>query len=341
VDCYFTYEEYYTAEGFPWSDVFLTEIGETKTTQDVIDQLRKQLPTAKVFTDLDNSAVIHIVDTRLCFMTYALEAKEDVSLLTSPTNLLQILECRGLPIREVWGGSLDGTVFFDTETRLPMRLTRGSVRRLLTDHLPLSDYHRLLWHARTEDTKDGHLTFVSFRGKSRRRASAWAMESLRLDDFAAGETAFVNNSGKRGAVEAALRFTEQRSKEKNPVQLRWALLFLGEEGDAANIPVLLQHLESCYTRSLVVEESYPAVKALRLLGVPATKACLSELRKDQSPLRQRLLCEVLVGALGPGEARQALARAMLEPGEPQRTRLRAARDLVQDDPPPAREPADD
>jgi hypothetical protein len=67
------------------------------------------------------------------------------------------------------------------------------------------------------------------------------------------------------------------------------------------------YLDYQYTTHGIVEESYPALKALRQIGKPAATAALQELGRDQSDLRTELLCRVVLAV-----QRQEKGKAMVE-----------------------------
>jgi hypothetical protein len=342
LDCYFTLEQVDPNDGRypPLLGRSVKGVLGSKSKQDVVKQLQQQLPAVQVYISPANPAVIHIVDGRLPRTGYGVNAHTNLNLTGTPTDLLLVLECQGLNVRCPLGVSIHGPPSFDFETRLRIHVSDRPVRRILTDHLPLSDYKRLLWVAETEVDARGVNTQVRFRGPIRRWATPDSREYPDLDDFAEGETVYMNNSGKPGAVEAALRFIDQCVNFGDTHQLRWALLFLGQEGSDRGIPTLLNNLEYCYTHCAVLEESYPAVKALRLIGEPAAHACLRELVSEQSPLRRKLLCEALTGIRGPRLARHALEDAVRTArDDTERVNLQAAHDLIP--PPPEPDGADD
>jgi len=132
-------------------------------------------------------------------------------------------------------------------------------------------------------------------------------------DFAKGETVYVQARDTFGpnpednSAEQAIRFIRTRMKANNPLQVRWAMLFLGKVKAAEGIPVLLEYLDYRYTTHGIVEESYAALKALRQIGKPAAEAARKELAKEQSDLRTELLCRVVLSVEGKEKGLETLA----------------------------------
>ncbi len=118
--------------------------------------------------------------------------------------------------------------------------------------------------------------------------------------FAFGEIAYRNNpdpdkdKGSINLIHQAAAFIDERLDADRPLQVRWAMLYLGKRKAEEGIPTLLKHLDYRYTTCGLLEESYPAVRALTQIGKPAAEAAFLELlTQDESPLRSRLLKHVV------------------------------------------------
>src|SRR5581483_9868926 len=123
---------------------------------------------------------------------------------------------------------------------------KGPIRNCLTDFIPLSDYHRVLWIADTR-LKDGtpH-TEAYFLGGSSHEALRRHYAPGTIASFFDGEAAYAWNPPTREAVETALSFIRTQMELKEPRQVRWAMLFLAKAKAERGIPVLLKHLDYRY-----------------------------------------------------------------------------------------------
>jgi hypothetical protein len=111
-------------------------------------------------------------------------------------------------------------------------------------------------------------------------------------------------------ISQAITFIDERLHADKPLQVRWAMLYLGKRKAKAGVPVLLKYLDYRYTTCGILEESYPAVRALTQIGNPAADAAQDELvGRDQSDLRVRLLTAVVGAVDGPASARKRLEKA--------------------------------
>ena len=112
-------------------------------------------------------------------------------------------------------------------------------------------------------------------------------------------------------VNQAITFIEERLKANKPLQVRWAMFYLGKRKAKAGVPVLLKYLDYRYTTCGILEESYPAVRALRQIGQPAADAAFDALvGKEQSDLRVRLLTAVVGAVEGEKTAHDRLEKAL-------------------------------
>ena len=199
---------------------------------------------------------------------------------------------------------------YDYTTPFRIRNHDGSIRRLLTAYMPLSEYNRVLWDAKST-VEDGKLkTEVSYRG---RRTGIKAAGITKITwfpnatEFASGEPAYYVNEGHPERIPAAIRFIEKHMQPgASRLQVRWAMLYLGREKAQAGIPILLRHIDHLYTPWGVVREAYPAVKALAQVGPEGAKACLEQLPVETHPLRRKLMCQVLLDRQGADEALKTL-----------------------------------
>jgi len=108
-------------------------------------------------------------------------------------------------------------------------------------------------------------------------------------------------------------------------QLRSAMYLLGELRTVDGIPVLLEHIDYQYSPYGVLAESFPAVRALANIGMPAVQAILAALPKEASALRRQLMCSVIYKVHGRYDAVRLVQRALAAAdGAKQKANLKAA-----------------
>ena len=150
--------------------------------------------------------------------------------------------------------------------------------------------------------------------------------------FDYGEIAYRNNPDpdedkvRVNLVNQAITFIDDRLKTNKPLQVRWAMFYLGKRKAKEGVPVLLKYLDYHYTTCGILEESYPAVRALRQIGQPAADAAFDALvGKEQSDLRVRLLTAVVGAVDGAKPAKDRLEKALAAAqDDAQKKRLRLA-----------------
>jgi hypothetical protein len=314
-DCYFTLE-YLGRNNLVWpvlNNLHIVDYGSIPSLQNLLIKLRNDLKRFHVVQSICNPSVIRIIDHRLVGCPrYALNKRATIRF----SGLLQDLPDELGPLL---GGSVNGRFRDfnplypeDLVTKAKINAKKAPVRMLLTEHVPLSSYSRVLWVAETLIDSTGPVTSIHYEGQVLPSSSL----AFDLADgpacFSRGEIAFLHNlKGKQAdrlhSAHAAIHFIDCRLKQRNPQQVRWAMLYLGQSKAKNGIPTLLQHIDYRYTATGMLEETYPAVKALRLLGKTATAPVLEEITKPNSPLRLLLLSRLLSSIEGMEKARVLLA----------------------------------
>ena len=311
-DCYFTCEEFVETLGAAsWFETLLPSTFEPTTRAEMMEGLGAVLPGYMVTADQDSPAVIRIRDGRLTGRAdYGLDQTIKASFSGSPVDLLQWLENRQLRVASPNFGIISsiGRVN-DGTSPLAMRNYDGSIRRMLTAYLPLSNYQRVLWIARSSSETGKLETLVRFGGQ---RFGKWFRPKTppypNTVDFSLSDYACKVNAGRPQQIPAAIRYIEEHLKPgASSLQVRWAMLYLGREKAQAGIPVLLRHIDFLYTPWGVVREAYPAVRALAEVGPEGATACLQRLPHEADPLRRKLLCQVILDQQGAEKARKTLA----------------------------------
>ena len=144
-----------------------------------------------------------------------------------------------------------------------------TVRRILTDCTPLSQYTRIIWVSETR-REDGKLaTDIQYLGRIS-AISPKEREAIYSDDrvqkvngavpFDYGEIAYYNNPDpdkvklRVNLVNQAITFIDERLKANKPLQVRWAMFYLGNRKAKAGVPVLLKYLDYRYTTCGILEE---------------------------------------------------------------------------------------
>lgn len=335
-DCYFTLELLTTEDGERHSVLGrpLPPRFRPADRTEMVRGLADTLPDFLVEPDRHSPAVLRIRDRRLVgHKEYPLDASIQGDFRGTPSELLHWLDQRNarvaVPLVHPLGG---GIPTGDAISSLWIRGHQGTVRQLLTQYLPLSDYRTTLWIAHTV-VQEGQLrTLVRYRGQWSKKLP-WRKTNFpyfpNAEDFASGMPALHVNAGEPGKVGEAIRFIETEMKRQQPrSQVRWAMLFLGQEKAEAGIPILLKHLDHLYTPWGVIREAYPAVKALARIGPSASRACLRQLQAEDGSLRRRLLCQVLLDQMGSAEAARALKNAGKDSDAATRHRLADAETVL-------------
>jgi hypothetical protein len=309
-DCYFTVEAATVPDRL--ENLLDRDLGappEPEDLDDVIDFLARNQKDLQVLVDERNRKVIHVIQ-RGCIglKDYPLEKTlTDFTFEGRVGDLLDLLR------NEVKG--LEKQTFFavpglgpDCTTRVSVRAFKGPVRSLLSDALPLSQYRRVLWDSEYDPaTKIAKVTFSgrTFRGSLGREDDKW--RKIRLDEK--GVRAFDD-------VRAQLVKRALEALRLGGVQLRWAILLLGDLRAEEGVKPLLDRIDWEYTRSLNLDERFPALRALTVIGTPVVKPALERLTEVKGEFRRRLLCELLRRILGRSLAREALKIALAAEKDP-------------------------
>jgi len=371
-DCYFTIELASPADThteFQFHANVPRGIGRDNTVEDCVALLRREFPKYEIFRDPRNGAVFHIIDKDLkktddyC-LDRAAAACYNGKLYSFPNYL-------GSQVRDLsgWTNHCIGLPIYDdftTQMNIDTRGQKDRVRSLLTDYMPLSRYSRLLWCAETHPGRGGSVTDIHYSGGetdeiefstytyNEQRATLYDPHPIRRADvdcrtgtpmvdgvipFTFGQIAYCNNPDpdkvklRVNLDKLAAIFIDERLRADNPLQVRWAMLYLGKRKAESGIPVLLEHLDYRYTTCGVLEESYPAVRALTMIGKPAGDAALKELLdEDESDLRVRLLTAVVRAVNGYHPTHDMVEKALAAPkDDKQKKRLEQALKLLREE----------
>jgi hypothetical protein len=350
LDCYFTIEEMPLEYG-NWIDMHEVKVGkEPSSIEEMVEDLSSQLEGIHVYQSRENPAVVHLVDARLeKEKDYSLDKRISADYSGSIKELVDWLNqfyFEGFHYRQgfVIGGGWPPPCI-DCCTAVRCTVHDKPVRRALTDCVPLSQYCRVLWIAETRQTNGKLDTEVQYLGQRREEGRMLVPPGWEepkgdgLTPFAYGEVAYCNNldpdfaKADNALVEQAVAFIKERLEADKPHQVRWAMLFLGKREAKEGILVLLQYIDYRYTTCGVLEESYPAVRALTQIGKPAADAALDELAaRDQSELRGRLLYQVVRNVNGYLPTQEMLeARIAGAKDVQQKKRVQRALDLLREE----------
>jgi hypothetical protein len=308
-DCYFTIEQMPLDVG-NW-------IESSQVSQDVmagsLDQMilsLKRLFEGRVIIrrSIENPAIVEIVDARLeKAKKYGLEERVDLHYAGGIQGLDDELARKGASFRGRRHRQIPNEMIDDMTTQVTIRAKNLPVRRLLTDYVPLSQYGRILWVANTRIVSGEAKTTIRFNGP-RGNAEERGIERKFPVDFRSGEIAYLLASAldadpkRKQAAEAARSFVSSAMNTGRTLNVRWAMLFLGDIPSAEGAELLVRHIDYRYTTCGVTEESFPAVRALTELGKPASEAALTEISKESNSLRSDLLARVIFNVEGPDKA---------------------------------------
>jgi hypothetical protein len=291
LDCYFTVEQVQS----PTKPDILTETVEpdlnNKNIGDLVGFLGRNLEGYEVFQSPSDRAVVHIVAAKTrAIEVYWLDCRIYVSFEGSPSGLLaKILNLVKFTEHETVF-SIHSMPAWDLTARVRVFADRLTIRRVLTEYLPLSRYSRVLWNATTRPKGETQVVSVSWGGPPQFEDKVLN----KLVPFSEGEEAFYRNTKSAEAIAAAVDYIKAQMQTENPIQVRWAMFFLGKSGVAEAVPLLTKHLTYKYTTCGVLEESYPAVLALSMMDKIGSAAALKAIGTETDSLRLKLLCRVVL-----------------------------------------------
>jgi hypothetical protein len=202
-------------------------------------------------------------------------------------------------------------------TPVAVEVSKTSVRDAITCCLPFSQRDRILWACGTRSDKPGfvHLAF------GWRAYKAMIEPSGALVPFEQGELACRDNPDSAEAIAAAAIYITEHMRDAVPLQVRWAMLYLGKHRAAAQMPLLFKHLDYRYTTCGVVEEQYPAVRALTMFGDRAIEEAVKQLKSEQNGVRLELLQQLIACIAGKDKAAALMKAQVLEHVSPEQQAL--------------------
>jgi hypothetical protein len=319
VDCYFTVEDIHNAGSKPLLHIRLPASNRLATVQDVVAFLKMSLQDNAEITQ--ESKVIHLVSRNLKQVSgYWLESKVNVDYVGTPTDGLAHILGKIKQAEIQTGFSTSSPPQFDMTTRIWIVGNNASARKILTDCLPLSQYSRILWVARTDPADDNQIAYISFGGQVKPVLKL----SEKLSPFNLGEDAYRTNQKSDEGRKAALEFLSTEMKKETPCQARWAMFYLSQFEDAEITNTLLEHLTYCYSEIGPLEERYPAVLSLVMQGDPTVEPAIQQLLTEEDPLRTKLLTYVILAVKGKDEGQKSIRTKTATLNDKQRDRIEKA-----------------
>ena len=330
LDCYFTIESYSGIE-------FKVPALENATVLDLpandieslVRVLRSQLINVDVERTPRNQVVVHIKDRALKSLPlYNLNLGVDVKYKGALGGVFQHID-KSSGVRIVPGaGVMNSNESFADFVTVVNFSTSGnkSLRDAMTEYLPLSQYNRVLWRART----------VIYMGKMQTQLLHSGPASFDYLDhnikqtalpFSQGIYAYAKNPNTDQLVTDAITFIDERMAGKSQLNVRWAMFYLGKHKVERGVPTLLQYIDYQYTTTPLIEESYPALRALRQIGKPASDAAMVALSTEKDAKRLRLLLRVVMSVNGLDDG-QKLVNTALPTFKDSAQRKRVAAEMV-------------
>jgi hypothetical protein len=337
LDCYFTIEEVRDKEGKGMNFLKIKDDEPAASIDQLLTKLNGQLAGVHVYRSAGNPAVIHLVDVQLeKEKEYTLTKHVSISYKGPMQGLVDKLHSSYFDDLNSQDVFLTAGIYFpnDYQTQTVCSAHDLPVRRVLSDFVPLSRCRRFLWIADSclDSGKVETKIHYEWRGEDRplylvrpkgeKKSSDVDYESGAplvngVIPFDYGEIAYYNNPDpdkeklRVNLVSQATTFIDERLHADKPLQVRWAMLYLGKRKAKDGVPVLLKYLDYRYTTCGILEESYPAVRALTQIVKPAADAAFDELvGKEQTDLRIRLLTAVVRAVDGAKPARDRLEKAL-------------------------------
>lgn len=330
LDCYFTLEEDMLVSKISTFSI-RGEWNESITTiDDLIKVLAKALPDMIVSKDESNPQIINIRSRPKANATNPLDSAISLAFTGSLRELVN--ESNKQTDRLVrYPGMMDSsTAFIDGTTKVSFPSMTTSLRELLTQFLPLSRYSRILWSAQNHVFNGKNEVWLRYGGSYKlidegdKRWMAAASGIVLPVPFEQGSTAYIFNPVSEVLHDEALAFIAAQMKAKEPRQVRWAMFYLGKNKVERAIPLLLQYLDYQYAPSPIIEERFPALRALGEIGKPAATLSLSKLPTETDAQRLELLSRVVLKISGKEKGQSQIEALMEVAAKPQSDRMRAA-----------------
>ena len=166
-DCYFTFEEGWKdgeAANATSSYLIRRPVVNTNVRQ-VLAEIAKSVPHVRFEFQQTDHLLVHAIDTRLdAQKEYALSlVVRSIDLVGPPVQLVAELKKQGVPISLQSVFPIGRPLMVDRSTRLNVRASGMTVRKILSDFIPLKGYSRVLWIGTTK-LMPGSETVVNFNG---------------------------------------------------------------------------------------------------------------------------------------------------------------------------------
>lgn len=172
LDCHFTIEKFYPLLDEPslLDKVYLTKGQTLKSTENLVEYLKKSLPGITVKRNKNHKNVIHIAEPLPKGYTgYVLDKRVGITFSGYLQDLPEELSKQsGGAIRAVSGGSFPVGRAGDFITRVKFQEKDKSIRDILTDHVPLREYSRILWKSETYGFRSKRETEVLYYGPAQK-----------------------------------------------------------------------------------------------------------------------------------------------------------------------------
>jgi hypothetical protein len=164
-ECYFTLEKP-RSDSHVWARIDFQNLPRPLGIERLVEILGGKLKGVKVVRSTENPVVIHLIDERLVGKHgYAMDKTASIRFSGAacflPDELGKVV---GGAIKRVSGGSTLYPFADDCSTQLNFHAHNEQVRDILTGHLPLSRYSRILWIGWTSLTTNGLETEVHYTG---------------------------------------------------------------------------------------------------------------------------------------------------------------------------------
>jgi len=174
LDCYFTIETWWGSDRFRWCCEGPRIRDEKLTTVDaLIAKLQRDFAGIDVVRDRDNGRIIHLIETGLPMQNdYVIEKEAALDYSGALEDLPDALR---KTVPRIWRCDSALGVDFknDVVTTVKVHLGKEKIRKLLTDAVPLQNYGRILWIAKTLIQRDARsITEITYVGPKQISASA-------------------------------------------------------------------------------------------------------------------------------------------------------------------------
>lgn len=164
LDCHFTFEMVWPKDDASVYSLHISDDGNIRSIDDLIENMSRDVPAMKFEKSTVNPRIVHVIDKDLIQREdYALPTRVTLKYSGGIDMLAEELQKQVPSIDRKRIGSWR-TVFDDHTTKVTVEVKDQPIRRVLTECVPLENYHVFLWRAQTRISNDEAHTTLQYYG---------------------------------------------------------------------------------------------------------------------------------------------------------------------------------